>query len=94
MSSAHLRKKEIKEELSNLESLKQQGIPIHYVRFHQAVPRFKNDEPVSEFYIKGPTGKYIVDSLLWIPGKCILFECKGELDSVESANIMYTRITQ
>ena len=77
----------------NLEKLKAEGIAITYARFHQSVPPGLNREPVSEFKLEDKAqSKYVVDSMLWIPGKCILFEAFGELDSVESANIMYTRI--
>lgn len=75
------------------------GIPVHYARFHSPVPPCKRLEPVSEFRVKTTekrvplSEKYYVDSLLWIPGKCLLWTYNDEEYAVESANIMYTRIT-
>lgn len=85
---------------SELATLKHcHGIPIHYARFHSPVPPCKRLEPVSEFRIKSEekiaplSQKYLVDSLLWIPGKCLIWTHSGEEYAVESANIMYTRIS-
>lgn len=79
--------------ITNLEKLKAEGIPIYYARFHQAVPPAYNKEPVNEFKLEDDKQtKYVVDSMYWVPGKCIVFEAYGETDATEAANIVYVRV--
>jgi hypothetical protein len=65
------------------------GVPCRYVRFHQAVPRFQNDEPVSEFQLSD-NRKYGVDSITYTDHG-VIWRAKGELDICALANVMYAR---
>lgn len=78
---------------TNFEMWDEWGIPAYYVRFHQPVPpsKNKNREPVSEFYIKGPTGKYLVQSLTYTPHG-LIFKSDNETNIVPLANIIYCRL--
>lgn len=67
-----------------------EGVPCYYVRFQNPVSPGVNREPVSEFYIKGPTGKYIVDQIIYTPYG-LIFRAFGETDIVPLANVMLTR---
>lgn len=73
------------------------GYPIHYARFHQAVPTALDKEPVNEFRlqsrnVKPGDMKYIVDSLRWTPDG-VLYEAYGETGMVALANVVYCRLT-
>jgi hypothetical protein len=55
------------DKISNLGKWVLEGIPCSYARLQSPAAPGANKEPVSEFYIKGPTGKYLVDSLVYTP---------------------------
>jgi len=86
-----VKEKKIKK-ANNLQELIDSGIPVHYVRFHQPVPPGIDKEPVSEFRIESPQKKYKVDRMMRCKG-CLIFEAYGETDIVESANVIYSRVT-
>lgn len=68
------------------------GYPIHYARFHQAVPPGKDKEPVNEFVLSGKQSKYIVDSLRWTSDG-IVYSAYRETGIVPLANVVYCRLT-
>lgn len=78
---------------SPLAKMQEGGIKCHYVRFHQSVPPGVNREPVSEFYTKSSTSKYVVDSITYTPDG-LIFEANGELDIVPLANVIYARTSK
>jgi hypothetical protein len=81
---------------SILEELIEEAIPVHYVRFHSNIAPAVDKEPVAEFYLKSkiPNSKYLVESLYWVPGKCLIWKAFGELDACEASTVMFVRITQ
>ena len=92
MSKKQQIKSTLKElDISSISMWKDQGTQAYYVRFHQPVPPAVNKEPVSEFYIKGPTGKYIVDSI-WLTPHGVIWEAYGEVNISALANVVYSRL--
>jgi hypothetical protein len=81
-----------KKEPNNLQKLLDQGIPSHYVRFHQPVAPGLDREPVSEFRLRSIQSKYVVDEIIWTPHG-VIFKAHGEIDIVDSANVIYCRLT-
>lgn len=83
-----------REPKTQLDRWMKEGIPLYYVRFHQPVPPAKDMEPVSEFRTKvlsRQDEKYFVDSALYTEYG-VIFRCKGEVDIVPLANVIYTRL--
>jgi hypothetical protein len=76
---------------TNLEKLIEDGIPVYYAKFQNPVAPGENKEPVSEFKIKTNHVKYKVDKMLRCPNG-LIFEVNGELDIVESANVVVSRV--
>jgi hypothetical protein len=66
----------------------------YYVRFHQAVPNFRDKEPVNEFKLKA-TGtfdqKYVVESITWTPDG-VIYKNKDCTAIVPLANVIYCRL--
>jgi hypothetical protein len=75
--------------LSQIEQWERDGIPCRYVRFHQPIPRFVNDEPVSEFQINH-NGKYGVESISY-GEHGVIWRLRGEINVCALANVMYAR---
>ena len=73
-----------------LEQWTNQGIPCHYAKFQSAIAPGKDKEPVSEFYIKGPTGKYLVDSLCYTPHG-VIWTYQGLTEITPLANVRNAR---
>lgn len=76
---------------SNLDSWIKDGVSCYYMRFQSPVAPAKDKEPVSEFYIKGPTSKYLVDSMWYTPNG-LVWKAFGETNVTPLANINWGRI--
>lgn len=75
---------------SRIKEWEDEGIRCYYVRFHQPIPPGVHKEPVSEFYLKSNTNKYVVDSLTYtVHG--LVYRAYGETNISPLANIMYVR---
>jgi hypothetical protein len=85
-----------KKKVNNLEELRKQGIRVSYVRFKEPLPAIKKATPVSEMRLVrySPNDEYVVDSLLYIPGKCLVWEAGGEENAVDASNIKFVRFSQ
>jgi hypothetical protein len=83
--------KSLKPKLSTLDSWISQGIPCYYVRLQSPVAPARDKEPVSEFYIKGPTGKYLIDSM-WYTPYGLVWRAHKETNITALANIVLSRI--
>ncbi len=90
---SQLKEVKVKKNKSELEEKWDKAIPVYYGKFHSPVPPAANKEPVYEFYIKGPTGKYLVDDLRWSWGDGLLFKAYGTLDMTPAANVQVVRFT-
>lgn len=77
--------------LSILEKWISEGIPCYYMRFQSPVAPARDKEPVSEFYIKGPTGKYLVDSI-WYTPYGVIWRAHKETDITPLANVNWSRV--
>ena len=66
------------------------GIPCDRVRFQNTVAPGKDREPVSEFYIKGPTGKYLVDKITYTPHG-VIWIYQGSTEITPLANVKNAR---
>lgn len=67
------------------------GIKCHYARLQSPVAPAKDKEPVSEFYIKGPTGKYLVDTM-WYTPHGLVWKAFGETGVMPLANVCLGRV--
>ena len=86
-------KKPKKKQDSELELKWEKATPIHYARFHQAVPPAKDVEPVNEFRLNSKDKKYVVEAIRWSWGDGVIYKAYGELDLVPEANVQYVRFT-
>jgi hypothetical protein len=96
MEAENKKKKQLKVDSSNLEELRKGGIRVSYVRFKEPIPAIKNKTPVSEMRLVrfSPHDEYVVDSLLYIPGKCLIWEAAGEENAADAGNIKFVRFCQ
>ena len=67
-----------------------EGIPCDRIRLQTPVAPSKDKEPVGEFYIKGPTGKYLVEYITYTPHG-VIWSSNGETQIVPLANVMNAR---
>lgn len=66
------------------------GMSCKYVRFHHPVPRWENDEPVSEFRLEGKQTKYLVDSIEFTKD-CVIAKAAAHTTYIPLANVIYVR---
>jgi len=73
-----------------LEKWESEGVPCYYARFQGPVPPSLNKEPVSEFYLKSSTNKYVVDRITYTEHG-LIWRANSELNMTPLANVQYVR---